>query len=308
MGSVNLSTVQAAANWGGITLPSPDPSNVAGNVAGALAAASIEFLRLTGRGPMNYAVPFDSPFTQSVNYIETYNGNGNTELYTRNMPITAITAITVSGQGIMASTGAGQAGYAVGNSGRSVVLLTGAGNAPDTFYTYPYGVGSLRRYGFPRGQSNIQIMYTAGFVAQSVVGELDTIPASGAYTVTVGSVLNGTSWLTDGGVSYFVGGAALVPVLIAPTAGQYFVQGNGTYLFAAADAGKQVLINYTAAGTPADIILAVNQMVALNYKRRQWIGQKSVVMKDVGSTSYTLLLDPEIMRVIQYYKRTAMGN
>src|ERR1035437_1573349 len=308
MGSVNLSTVQAAASWGGITLPSPDISNVAGNVAACLAAASIEFLRLTGRGPMNFAVPFSSPFTQSVAYTETYNGNGNTELLTRNFPITAIASITVNGQGIVASTGAGQAGYVIGNSGRSVVLLGGVGSAPDTFYNYPYSGRGAGRYGFPRGQSNIKIVYTAGFAAQTIIGELDTIPVSGPYTVAVGSVASGYSWIADGGVNFFIGGAALVPAMISPTAGQYYAQGNGTYLFAAADAGKQVLINYTAAGTPADITLAVNQMVALNFKRRPWVGQKRIAMKDVGNTSYTLVLDPEILRVVGYYKRVGIGN
>ncbi len=305
---INLSTVQAAASWGGITLPIPDSANVAGNVAGCLAAASLEFLRLTGRGPMNYSVPFNSPYTQSVDYVETYNGNGNTELFTRNFPVTGITSITANGQALAASSGSGQAGYEIGNSGKSVVLVTGAGNAPDTFYTYPYGVGGFPRYGFPRGQSNIKISYTAGFAAQVITGELATIPGTGPYTVTVGSVPLGSSWLADGGVNFFIGGTALTQVFIAPAAGQYYVQGNGTYLFAAADASKQILISYTAAGTPADIILAINQMVALNFKRRQWIGQKAVMMKDVGSTAYTLLLDPEILRVIQYYKRVGIGN
>ena len=315
MGSVNLSTVQAAASWVGIPLPSPDPSNVAGNMAACLAAASVEFLRLTGRGPMNFSVPFVSPYTQSVAYTETYNGNGNTELFTRNFPITSITSITVNGLSLMASTGQGQAGYAIGNSGKSVALLTGTGGSgsPATFYEYPYGgFGFGRfgfsRYGFPRGQSNIQISYTAGFAAQGIVGELDTIPATAPYTVTVSSVAGGSPWLTDDGVNYFIGGAPLTPVLTSPTTGQYYVQGNGVYLFATADTGKQVLINYTAAGTPGDIILAVNQMVALNFKRRQWIGQESVAMKDVGSTKYTLLLDPEILRVINYYKRVGIGN
>jgi hypothetical protein len=261
---------------------------------------------------MNYAVPFDSPYTKSVNYTETYNGNGNTELFTRNFPIISITSITVNGQVLAASAAAGQAGYAIGNSGKSVVLLPGVtgGSTLGMFYTYPYGASrfGLGRYGFPRGQSNIQISYTAGFVAQTIIGELDTIPASAPYTITVGSVASGQSWLTDGGVSFFIGGTLLTPVLIAPTAGQYYVQGNGAYLFAATDTGKQVLINYTAVGTPADIILAINQMVALNFKRRQWVGQKSIAMKDVGNTSYTLILDPEILRVVNYYKRISVGN
>jgi hypothetical protein len=306
--SVQLSTVASAASWAGVTLPTPDPTNVAGNLNLCLTAASIEFLRLTGRGPMNYSVPFNSPYTQPVSYVETYNGNGNAEIYLRNFPINSIASVLVNGQALLASTGPTTAGYAIGNTGRSLVFLTGAGNAPDTFYTYPYGVGGFPRYGFPRGLANIQVSYTAGFATQSIVNELDTIPATTPYTVAVATVAQGAAWLADGGVKYFVGGAALTPVLTAPTAGQYYLQGNGVYLFSAADAGNQVQINYTAAGTPSDITMAVNQMVALNYKRRNWIGQRSVAMKDVGSTAYTLLLDPEILRVVDYYKRRSMGN
>jgi hypothetical protein len=305
--NVNLSTVQSAASWAGVTLPSPDPSNVAGNMALCLTAASVEFLRLTGRGPMNFSVPFNSPYAQPVDYVETYNGNGNAEIYLRNFPINTISSVTVSGQAIQASTGAGSAGYGIGNSGRSIVVLTGAGNAPDTFYTYPYGVGGWPRYGFPRGLSNIQVSYNAGFATQTLV-DLDTIPTTGTPIVQVQSLLTGAAWLADEGVTYFVGGGALTPSLTAPAVGQYYVQGNGFYLFNAGDAGKQVVISYTAAGTPSDIIQTVNQMVALNYKRRNWIGQRSVAMKDVGSTSYTLLLDPEILRVVNYYKRRSVGN
>lgn len=124
-------------------------------------------------------------------------------------------------------------------------------------------------------------------------------------TVVVGSE---RAVLADGGVDYFSSGDTFSPVLVAPAAGQYYLIQQGTYLFNAADAGQQVQIAYTAAGTPEDIILAVMQLVSLNYKRRDWIGQRMVMMKDVGSTAYTLDIDPGIKEVIERYRRRSWSN
>lgn len=120
---------------------------------------------------------------------------------------------------------------------------------------------------------------------------------------------NDTATLSDQGVSYFNSGTAFTKVNIAPSAaGEYYLVAPGVYLFNVADAGVEVLISYTSAGTPGDLILAVIQLVSLNYKRRDWIGLRSVAMKDVGSTSYTLLIDPGIKEVLELYRRTSMSS
>ena len=117
-------------------------------------------------------------------------------------------------------------------------------------------------------------------------------------------------WLSDTGVSFFVGGSALTPVLVAPAAGQYFVQGGGSYLFNSTDAGKQILFSYTASGTPADLEIAIRKLAAQNYKRRSWIDQKSQAMaQNAGTLSYRDWdMEPEVRKCIYRYKRTAMTS
>jgi hypothetical protein len=70
--------------------------------------------------------------------------------------------------------------------------------------------------------------------------EAGSIPSATAYTVTV---TNSAEFVEDYGVT-FADGTPLVTVASGPTAGQYSVAA-GVYTFAAADAGKAVLITYT---------------------------------------------------------------
>jgi hypothetical protein len=126
------------------------------------------------------------------------------------------------------------------------------------------------------------------------------------YTVLIES---DTAVLTDGGVKYFSSGTALTKVLIAPTVGQYYLIAPGVYLFAAADAGQQVQISYTAAGTPADIVQATVEAVGLNFKRKDWIGIQSMTMKDVGQTSYTQFsMTKSVRDVVRAYTRSSWAN
>jgi hypothetical protein len=73
-----------------------------------------------------------------------------------------------------------------------------------------------------------------------------TIPASPAYTITVNHPQATSPTITqDLGVTFTIGGAALVAVGGAPAAGQYSVNlATGVYTFNAADAGKGVNITY----------------------------------------------------------------
>jgi hypothetical protein len=73
------------------------------------------------------------------------------------------------------------------------------------------------------------------------LAEAAQIPAAAPYTVTVA---NGTTFAQDLGMVYAAGGAPLTQVPSAPVAGQYSVGVGGVYTFAAADAGKAILIDY----------------------------------------------------------------
>lgn len=370
---IDLTTVPSARNWiGGLAKSTPaNPSFLTdANLQACITAASAEILRITGRGPQNALTALLSPFVQPFPYVETYSGNGNPEIYLRNFPVTAISAVTISTQSVPQSTGQASAGYAVGPTGRSVYLVVGGGASVDTFQNFfPYGgglgAGGARRYGFPYGLNNVQVSYTAGFPVQVIANELQTVvPAwaastvvtpgqivsGGGYqqqcvtggttgtalpswnapgtnvtqdgsvvtwlntgipstpnTVIVGSYFDGYNWLSNTSVAYFSDGTLLTQVQVSPAVGEYYIVSPGVYLFNAADAGEQVLISYNAAGTPPDIVLAVNQMVALNYARRQWVGVSSIAMKDVGSTSYTTwAIDPVVKQALAYYIRRSI--
>jgi hypothetical protein len=71
--------------------------------------------------------------------------------------------------------------------------------------------------------------------------EAGTIPATSTYTV---SVVNAASFHDDAGVVYAATALPLTKVASSPVSGQYSVA-SGVYTFAAADAGKAVLISYT---------------------------------------------------------------
>jgi hypothetical protein len=365
---MDLASLSAVKNWLNITGTSADS-----NLQACLTAASIYFLRATGRGPRNWQNVTASPFNQSVPYQEVYDGQSGEKLFLRNFPINAVTLLQVGTVVVQPSQGPTQPGYVIDDQGRALAMRAGGGGAsPQTFaYIATFGNGYTAGSGggrffrpFAAGPQSVLVNYSAGFNAVPIVNDLQTITvawvANTAYTagqmVSDGTYLqqatvSGTSanvappwasqngqttpdgtgnlvWLNTGiaaapytvtiqaevavlsdqGVSFFIGGTALTQVLVAPAAGQYFLIAPGKYLFNAADMGKQVLVNYTLAGTPQDIVLAVIQLVSLNYKRRDWIGQRSVAMKDVGSTSYTLLMDPNIKDVISAYTRSSFSS
>lgn len=362
---MDLTTLSACKSWASVTGSAQDA-----NIQACLTAASIYFLRMTGRGPRNWQNATENPFNQPVDYLETYDGISGQKLFLRNFPINSVAFLTVGGYSVPASTTTTSSGYVVDDQGRAVAIRGGGAASPQTFqYVGRFGNGYTAGAGgggnfrpFAAGAQQIQVQYNAGFNTIPVVNDPYTILSAweastnystgdqvsdGTYIQTAsnsgtsGTVAppwsekatnptkdNTVTWvnsgivgapnvvtiqgdqavLSDDGVKYFSNGTALVKVQVAPLVGQYFLVAPGAYLFNEADANEEVLISYEAAGTPQDIILAVMQLVALNYKRRNWIGQRSVAMKDVGSTSYTLQMDPNIKETISNYTRSSFSS
>jgi hypothetical protein len=86
-------------------------------------------------------------------------------------------------------------------------------------------------YAFTQGLQNIVVVYKVGHV---VTDEAQTIPANpGPYTVVPVE-----AFYVDIGVKYASNGTALTKVASAPAVGQYSVDSDGTYTFAAADQGS----------------------------------------------------------------------
>jgi hypothetical protein len=79
--------------------------------------------------------------------------------------------------------------------------------------------------------------------------EAGTIPSSSTYVVTVAQSAH---FDEDLGVQYASSGLRLLQVASGPTVGQYSVSA-GVYTFAAADAGKAVLISYSYTSTASGL-------------------------------------------------------
>lgn len=187
-------------------------------------------------------------------------GNGREFALLPSFPVTDIVSIDLGYGTVLTTVSTGSP------PSNGYLLIPGDGGSPQRIV--------LRGYCFPRGRSNIAVSYHAGYRVQA---EPWTIAAS-----TVGYVVTTLlSWLADLGVSY-AGGAALVAVTGTPTAGQYAVS-DGVYTFAAADAGRAVLISYS--NCPEDIAQAVKELVGERYRARERIGEISHAMGGQANTT-----------------------
>lgn len=368
--ALDLTTTEQAVAW--IFGASQNVGQNTNVLQTLISSLSLDFLRRTGRANQNGAVPAQSPFNQAVAYSDSYTGNGNALLQMRNWPVLSVSSVTIFGNAVPESSGPNSYGWFIEASGQFLGLRLG-GSLPSGGLGGYWGGGwsglrgqSQSRGGWPKEIDCIQVSYIAGFAANAVSKELQTVPilpsawqanhayGSGAlifdgtnvqmcaivagtaqvansgtptpqwgakvgvvtpdgaylawtnqgapYTLTV----NNVPWLSDGGVNYFSSGNPLTAVLTSPTAGQYFVLGNGSYLFSATDAGSQIQVSYDAAGTPADVQESVLRWVNLIYKRRGWEGIRSLMQKDAGSTVYTSFeIDPSIEKTMRYYRRRA---
>ena len=207
---------------------------------------------------------------------EVRDGRGANFMQLLEYPVNALSSLQIDSTVVPASTAWNKRGYQFDSLGK--VTLIG--------------------YSFCVGRKNVVAVYNAGYQPIAVANELQTIPA-GSLTIFAAQ----SNWRSDVSVNFFIGGAALSPVLTAPAAGQYFIVQNGVYLFSAADVGKQVLLNYNRAGIPMDVVQAVNDMGALRYRQRDQIGTASI---NIGgtTTSYSKEDYPKnVWRVVEKYKR-----
>lgn len=285
---IDLTTVQLVKAWLATQAQSEVPTSEDPLVQFAITAFSRYAQTLTGNKTLN----------SLTNFSEVYDGNNNDELFLRAFPITAISLVQVNSQVLQASAAFGQPGYYIGPTARSIRIR--GGFAGDSFSTY-YPTSFNLPFVFVKGRGNILVNYTAGNPPNVVTGEQQTIPATGAATLTVFNA----PWQSDQGVTFVVGGASLVNVPNNPGPGQYSVS-NGVYTFNTADAGKAVLINYTAGQAPSDLELAATIVVAETYRKRSWIGLKSRAMTGAaaGTTSYRdWTMPPECQEIFDRFKR-----
>lgn len=212
---------------------------------------------------------------EPATYTEVRDGRGSDFIQLLNYPVTGVTSLQIDSTIVPASSAWNKMGYQFDELGKL----------------------SLIGPCFPCGRRNVVIVYTAGYAPVTMLNELRTIPAS-PFTLQAAQ----SNWRADLNVKFFIGGATLTPVNVAPAAGEYFVT-NGSYIFNVTDTGKQVLLSYTRAGIPMDVVQTVNEMVTVRYRGRDSIGSDTV---NIGGTSTSYSRDDypkDVWLVIKKYKR-----
>ncbi len=110
-------------------------------------------------------------------------------------------------------------------------------------------------------------LYNSVFFGQTVAtgetlaafSEAGTVPGSTSYVVTAA---NGATFKSDLGVYYATTGVRLTQVTAGSEAtGKYSVSNVGVYTFAAGDASKAVLLNYTYGSTTTGLTLTGNNVL-----------------------------------------------
>lgn len=138
----DLTTLANIKAFLGITGSSDD--TLLQTLISAYSAAVVNFL---GRNPV------------SATYTAKYHGTGTSQLFLKNSPITAVTALIINGASVPASNGV-SFGYVFDN--HCISLIGGS--------SYNSGLESLPSLSpafFPRGNQNVVITYTAGVSANS---------------------------------------------------------------------------------------------------------------------------------------------
>jgi len=217
-------------------------------------------------------------------FSDIYDGNCQRVQTLRHWPVQSVALVTVDGNTIPASSGPQSSGFAL-----------------EPWDGFPPGRPQsvvLRGHEFARGNSNVNIVYTTGFI---VNGEAQTVPASTNYTLAAKAPYG--SFGADIGVTY-ANGVPLAFVQGVPAAGQYGVSG-GTYSFAAADAAAPVLLSYSY--IPADIEHACMELTAERYRYKNRIGEISKSLGGQETMAFSQKDVPDYIKLLlQPYRRVVL--
>ena len=253
-----------------------DTSGYAAYVAGGYASLDDAMLGRLISAASTFVQSSINRTIRNLAYTDTLNGQNMSVLCFRNYPVTSVASLVIDGVTVPARPPLAPS------------VSNGAG------YTFDATRLMLDGYVFTRGYQNVVVAYAAGFL---VANEAQTIPASAPYTRTTSA-----HWSAgDRGVSYAAGGA-LTAVSGAPAAGQYSVAGS-VYTFAAADAGKAVLISYGY--VPFDLEQAVVDIIGEWFKYRDRIGYTSKSIEGQSVTFMNQAMSPRATAILNQYRRVA---
>jgi len=223
-------------------------------------------------------------------YVETRDGNGKPGIDTWQYPLQSVDSVVIDGSTVPVAPAlvAGQnVQYGYVRSADRIEIRRG-----ETTDSYP-------KFCFTRGQSNVVLTYWAGFL---LVDEAATIPGTSPYQVQSQEAFVGDPGNPAvPGVKFSPSGTALTKVASSPAAGQYSVDSSGLYTFHSADAGKDILLTY--AYIPADIVQAVNEMIAWRYHEADRLGQRSKSISGEFVWFDNSAVPPSVEAVIDFYKR-----
>ncbi|MBV9286362.1 MAG: hypothetical protein JO288_00825 [Hyphomicrobiales bacterium] len=150
-----------------------------------------------------------------------------------------------------------------------------------------------------RARQSLVVSYTAGYAVQ---GEAQTISSSAPLQLSALAPYG--PWAGDLGIVYAGSGAALTPVAIAPSAGQYVVS-SGSYLFSAADAGQAIALSYSY--VPQDVAQAALELAAERFRAAERIGLRSKSAGGQETIAYDVsAVSAPVLAMLQPYKRVAV--
>ena len=226
---------------------------------------------------LDYLQRADLGYTEATEIIS---GRGERKLQLRNWPVIEVTSVSIEGVSVPASTSASMQGFflepvygSIAGRPQNLGLRGYAQTLPNRLPAFPTGVG------------NIEIGYSFGYCVQD---EAATIPSASTYTITPASprgLFGG-----DLGVTLADGTPLTAIASGTPSAGQYLPPDVSSatprlvYTFAAADAGKAVLLSYNF--VPAPVEQACIELVGERYKYKSRIGLASASMGGQETTSY----------------------
>jgi hypothetical protein len=159
--TANFALAHAAASVGPPVVPAtPVCTAQDGLLAGMITAASLYWLRKTGRVHVDGSIPATSSLVEQVTCgPEWYDGNGNDRLFLRLWPIVSVSALSVNGMDLPASTSLTAPGYVIDQGGKCLAMRSFGGGWNVSNWRSRFA----RPYGFARGTQNVEVSYVAGF-------------------------------------------------------------------------------------------------------------------------------------------------
>ena len=226
---------------------------------------------------------------RNLPYVETRDGTGGDVLPLVNYPVTGVSSVVVNGVTIQPRPALNA------SSQQTSVGFTGF-PGPSGYVWDANRLILVGGYYFARGRQNVQVSYAGGFL---VSNEPQSVPGSAPFVLATQAYWNAG----DRGVTYANGTPlAVEPYGTSLTVGQYSVDSNGTYYFAAADAGAAVLISYGY--TPFDVEQGVVDIIGDWFKYRNRIGTTAMAIEQQTITFVNTPMPARAKDTLMQYRRT----